>query len=98
MIVFALFVKPCLKHLEGEKVSRQIPGVKARLTRNIASAQGREEYIRVALKKGEAGWEAVPVLGKSGLISTMVRADGLIRIDQNCEGLEKGEWVEVLLF
>jgi molybdopterin molybdotransferase len=98
MIVFALFVKPSLKHLEGERIGRPIPGVQARLTRNIASAQGREEYIRVALEKGEMGWEAVPVLGKSGLISTMVRADGLIRIDQNCEGLEKGEWVEVILF
>ncbi|MGA3085169.1 MAG: gephyrin-like molybdotransferase Glp [Thermodesulfobacteriota bacterium] len=98
MVVFALFVNPSLKQLEGKKIGRSIPGVQARLTRNIASAQGREEYIRVALKKGEAGWEAVPVLGKSGLISTMVRADGLIRIDQNCEGLEKGEWVEVLLF
>ena len=98
MIVFALFVNPCLKHLEGEKIGRHIPGVQARLTRNIASAQGREDYIRVALEKGEAGWEAVPVLGKSGLISTMVRADGIIRIDQNCEGLEKGEWVEVILF
>jgi len=98
MIVFALFVNPSLKHLEGEKIGRPIPGVQARLTRNIVSAQGREEYIRVALKKGEMGWEAVPVLGKSGLISTMVRADGIIRIDQNCEGLEKGEWVEVILF
>lgn len=98
MIVFALFVNPSLKHLEGEKIGRHIPGVQARLNRNIASAQGREEYIRVFLEKGEKGWEAVPVLGKSGLISTMVRADGIIRIDQNCEGLEKGEWVEVLLF
>jgi molybdopterin molybdotransferase len=68
------------------------------LTRNIASAQGREDYIRVSLQKAEQGWEATPILGKSGLISTMVRADGLIRIEQNSEGLEKGEWVEVLLF
>jgi molybdopterin molybdotransferase len=98
MIVFFLFVKPCLNHLEGGKTSSQVPRVTAWLTRNIASAQGREDYVRVALQKGKAGWEASPVLGKSGLISTMVRADGLIRIDQNCEGLEKGEMVEVILF
>lgn len=98
MTVFSLFVKPCLTHLEGERGLKQIPRVRARLTRNIASAQGREDYIRVALARGEAGWEAAPILGKSGLISIMVRADGMIRIDQNCEGLEKGEWVEVWLF
>jgi molybdopterin molybdotransferase len=98
MIVFTLFVKPCLAHLEGERIDKPLPGFNALLSRNIASAQGREDYIRVALEKGKKGWEAVPILGKSGLISTMVRADGLIRIDQNCEGLEKGAWVEVMLF
>jgi molybdopterin molybdotransferase len=98
MTVFSLFVKPCLNHLEGERGVKHIPKVKARLTRNLASAQGREDYVRVALQSGEAGWEAAPILGKSGLISTMVRADGMIRIEQNCEGLEKGEWVEVWLF
>jgi molybdopterin molybdotransferase len=98
MVIFSLFVRPCLNRLEGKKPGRQIPRVTARLTRNIASAQGREDYVRVSLAEGEAGWEAVPVLGKSGLISTMVRADGIIKIDQNCEGLEKGEWVEVWLF
>ena len=98
MIVFTLFVKPSLKQLEGEKIDRSLLGIQARLNRNIASAQGREDYIRVSLQKGKQGWEAMPILGKSGLISTMVRADGLIRIDQNCEGLEKGEWVEVMLF
>jgi molybdopterin molybdotransferase len=98
MTVFSLFVKPCLYHLEGEKEPKQEPKIKARLNRNIASAQGREDYVRVALQPGSEDLEAVPILGKSGLISTMVRADGMIRIDQNCEGLEKGEWVEVWLF
>ncbi|MBA4392574.1 MAG: molybdopterin molybdenumtransferase MoeA [Desulfobacca sp.] len=98
MTVFSLFVKPCLNHLEGERGVKHIPKIKARLTRNLASAQGREDYVRVALKEEAAGWEASPILGKSGLISTMVRADGMIQIEQNCEGLEKGEWVEVWLF
>jgi molybdopterin molybdotransferase len=98
MVVFSLFVRPFLNHLEGEKGGRQTPRVKARLTRNVASAPGREEYLRVSIQGKETGWEAAPVLGKSGLISTMVRADGFIKIDQNCEGLEKGEWVEVQLF
>jgi molybdopterin molybdotransferase len=98
MTVFSLFVKPCLHHLEGEREVKHDPKVRARLTRNIASAQGREDYVRVALQPGSEDLEALPILGKSGLISTMVRADGMIRIDQNSEGLEKGEWVEVWLF
>ncbi len=98
MVIFSLFVKPCLQVLEGEQAVLNLPGLTARLTRNVASAQGREDYIRVALQQVDGIWEAAPILGKSGLISTMVRADGLIRIDQDCEGLEKGEWVEVLPF
>ncbi|MGD2100580.1 MAG: molybdopterin molybdenumtransferase MoeA, partial [Desulfobacterales bacterium] len=39
---------------------------------------------------------ADPVLGKSGLISTMVNADGLVQIDINTEGLNKGDVVEVI--
>ncbi|MGD8801308.1 MAG: hypothetical protein PVJ44_22520, partial [Desulfobacterales bacterium] len=39
---------------------------------------------------------ADPVLGKSGLISTMVNADGLVQIDINTEGLDKGAKVEVI--
>jgi molybdopterin molybdotransferase len=98
MVVFSVLVKPCLNHLEGELPSPIKPGLKARLTRNLASAQGRDDYIRVALRLGPQGWEAEPILGKSGLISTLVRSDGLIRIDRFTEGKEKGEWVEVMLF
>jgi molybdopterin molybdotransferase len=98
MVVFSIFVKPCLNLLEGELPSPFKPGLKARLTRNLASAQGRDDYIRVALRPAPEGWEAEPILGKSGLISTLVRSDGLIRIDRFTEGKEKGEWVEVMLF
>jgi len=38
------------------------------------------------------------VLGKSGLINTMVRADGLIEIGLNTEGLDQGTEVEVIPF
>ena len=98
LVVFSIFVKPFLNRLEGELPSLVKPSLKARLTRNLASAQGRDDYIRVALRQGPEGWEAEPILGKSGLISTLVRSDGLIRIDRFTEGKEKGEWVEVLLF
>jgi molybdopterin molybdotransferase len=41
---------------------------------------------------------ATPILGKSGLISTMVEADGVIKVDMNIEGIYKGETIKVMLF
>ncbi|MBU0544675.1 MAG: molybdopterin molybdenumtransferase MoeA, partial [Proteobacteria bacterium] len=70
--------------------------ISAQLTRNIASAQGRTDYIRVRLTEEEGIVLAEPVLGKSGLINTMVKADGFIKIGVNTEGLEKGSMVRVI--
>jgi len=39
---------------------------------------------------------AEPILGKSGLINTMVKADGLIEIGLNTEGLDKGSRIEII--
>jgi molybdopterin molybdotransferase len=69
--------------------------VKAELTRNIESASGREDYIRVRLFREGNILFAQPVFGKSGLISTLVEADGLIKIDMNTEGLYQGQQVTV---
>jgi molybdopterin molybdotransferase len=52
--------------------------------------------VRCARKDGRL--RAVPLFGKSGLISTLVEADGLVRVDRNCEGLYEGQKVEVMIF
>jgi len=41
---------------------------------------------------------AEPIFGKSGLISTLGEADGLVRVDRNTEGLYEGDKVKVILF
>ena len=69
--------------------------VEAELAQNIESAGGREDYIRVKLFRDGKTLFAQPVFGKSGLISTLAEADGLIRIDMNTEGLYQGQKVEV---
>ena len=91
MVVFAVIVRPFIDHLRG------LPGedeggflIPARLTRNLPSAQGRVDYVRVRLYQEDGQLRAEPILGKSGLIHTMVRADGLVRIDRDVEGMEKG--------
>ena len=96
MIVFSKVVRPFIEHLGGlSDIEGNVIRLPARLSRNVASKQGRIDFIRVRLRQeGDRLW-ADPVLGKSGLISTMVKANGLIQIDINTEGLDRGDIVEV---
>ena len=98
MVVFEVVVKPFIEHIGGLSL-RKIKKIKstAILTRNISSAQGRIDFTRVRLIKKDGVLWAEPILGKSGLINTMVQADGLIEIGINTEGLDKGAEVEVVL-
>jgi molybdopterin molybdotransferase len=97
MVTFDLLVRPALWHLQGLSEKRYEASVKARLSRNIASTAGREDYIRVILRREGEEVIAEPVLGKSGLISTMVNAAGLVKIPLQTEGLLAGEMVDVRL-
>ena len=97
MVVFRVVVLPFLKRLQGISFPQEPPLlIPARITRNIASAQGRSDFVRVSLKSHDQGTMAEPVLGKSGLIRTMVLAHGLIEIGENVEGIEKGTMVAVM--
>jgi molybdopterin molybdotransferase len=97
MVVFSAVARPFLERIAGlSGESRRSFRLKAKLTRNISSAQGRVEYARVALEQKDGLLWASPILGKSGLIRTMVKADGLVEVGMNTEGLEKGEEVEVI--
>lgn len=98
MIIFQLFGVPILQQLVGERPAAADKRLRARLSRNVASAVGRTDYLRVRLEQREDGLWAVPVFGKSGLISTLVASDGMIAIPANKEGLLAEEWVEVELF
>lgn len=99
MVVFKVVVRPFIEHQAGVgEAFRARRRLTARLTRNLASAQGRTEFVRVRLVEENGELWARPVLGKSGLIHTMVQADGLIRIGLNVEGIEKGSRVTVLPF
>lgn len=98
MVVFEIVVKPFIEHIGGffPEHKRHFNHV-AQLSRNISSTQGRTDYIRVKLVEKDGILWAEPILGKSGLINTMVEADGLIEIGLNIEGLDEGEKVEVIL-
>jgi molybdopterin molybdotransferase len=96
MVVYMVLVSPFLAHIGGCAGDAPMR-VRARLTRNVASAQGRVDYVRVRLDTRQGEQWAEPILGASGLIRTMVAADGLVAVDLNSEGLEQGAEVDVLL-
>jgi molybdopterin molybdotransferase len=74
------------------------PIIEAKLTVNIASQSGREDWIPVQLIKNSMGeWQADPVFGRSNLIFVLARADGLIQIPPAVTGLEAGVSVTVQL-
>jgi molybdopterin molybdotransferase len=100
MIIFDVFLRYLFGRLSGlsDTFAYQRHSVEAELDRNIESASGREDYIRVKLSGEEGRLVAKPILGKSGLISTMVEADGMITIDMHTEGLYRGDKVTVKLF
>ncbi len=98
-VVFLLFVYPLLKRMQGFTDARHLglPCVNARISRNYPSRPGREEYLRVRLVEDESGLVAEPVFGKSGLIYPLSKADGLLVIPRDSEGLYANETAEVLL-
>jgi len=100
-VSFDLFVRPAITLLSG-LADNGLPHnriIKARLIRNINSASGRTDFIRVRINNVQSHEpEAYPVLGKSGALSTMVKAHGFIEIIEKLQGLKEGEIVEVKLF
>ena len=99
LVVAEVFMGPLIARLSGiaDPGMNREATVQARLSRNIESRSGREDYIRVRLRKEGKAWSAEPVFGKSGLISPLVEGQGMIRVDMNTEGLYQGDLVEVLL-
>lgn len=97
MIIFQLFGERILRRRKGETVAKKPERIFARITKNIASAPGRADYIRVSLFEKDGEWWAEPIIGKSGLITTLVKSDGIVEIVSIKEGIFQGEYVPVLL-
>ncbi|WP_048601239.1 molybdopterin molybdotransferase MoeA [Rubeoparvulum massiliense] len=95
MVIFQRFGKRAFQRLSGEKLETA-PYMFARSTRNLHSAAGRSDYIRVRLLEKEGEWWAEPIIGKSGLISTLVQSDGLLEIAAEKEGVLQGELAPVI--
>jgi molybdopterin molybdotransferase len=101
LVIFDLFAAPLIRRLGGEDVlslGHFSKVTRAVLKTNVVSQTGREDYIRVTLERVDGKTFATPLPTKSGAIFTLVKADGMIKVDLNQEGIEQGEEVEVILF
>lgn len=104
LVIAGLFVAPVIGKLLGAK-PRPRASLLAKLTVNIPSQAGREDWVAVKLVvNGEWGmvngavhYLAEPVFGKSNLIFSLAAADGLVRIPPDATGVSAGEMVEVVL-
>ncbi len=101
LVVFSLFGAPLIRMIGGEPspvAFAPLRTTRARLAQNVASAPGREDYVRVLLESQHGALLARPLPGKSGAVFSLVQADGMFCIPHNEEGKEAGEEVEVILF
>ncbi len=101
LVIFDLFAAPLIRTLSGEGAPAPYTRrhtVRAVMDTNVSSQTGREDHVRVTLEQRGKSVYAAPLPSKSGAIFTLVKADGMVRIDLNREGLEQGEEVEVRLF
>lgn len=99
MMVFDLVARPLLYHMSGCARVPPPPMTHARLLRDIPSVAGREDYVPVKLIQADDGASAAePVFGKSNLIYTLVRSDGIVKAPLDKSGLYAGEVVEVRLY
>ncbi|MDP3478302.1 MAG: molybdopterin molybdotransferase MoeA [Desulfoprunum sp.] len=99
MVCFDLFVRPAIDRLSGLSTDL-LPeaSISARLDRNMNSAAGRRDLIRVQLSRQDDIWTAEPILGKSGSISTLSRAHGYFIIPESSQGVSQGATITVYLY
>jgi molybdopterin molybdotransferase len=97
MISAELFACPALLEMQGF-TGWSRPSVRARLTQPIARKDGRRHYLRVHLRETESGYEATLTGDQgSGILNSLVQADGLAVIPEDVDHLHVGAEVEVLL-
>ncbi|MEM3018325.1 MAG: molybdopterin molybdotransferase MoeA [Candidatus Bathyarchaeia archaeon] len=98
MIGFYLFGRPLLARMLRTPQDTD-PCVRARVTRRVPAGSGLRSFVRVKVSRSGGGYSAEPVRSTgSGVISSMVNANGFLVIPEHVEGVDEGEEVDVVLF
>ncbi|MHA6782636.1 molybdopterin biosynthesis protein [Pseudonocardia saturnea] len=95
-LTFDIFAAPLLAALEGA-APRERPSTTARMARKLASAIGSDDWVRVRLGRVDGDVVATPLPRGAGVLTSLVRADGLLVVPSGVEGHHAGEQVRVEL-
>jgi putative molybdopterin biosynthesis protein len=95
-LTFDIFAAPLLARLEGAPPP-EAPVAQARLARKLASTMGMDDWVRVRLGRVGGRLVATPLPRGAGVLTSLVRADGLLVVPAELEGHHAGEDVTVRL-
>jgi molybdopterin molybdotransferase len=101
LVIFLAFIAPFIRRIGGESDPVPFPSrTTAVLQRSVPGSPGRRTYIPITLSEGDTTDVpvAVPILGKSGIITTMMESHGLLAIPENREGYAKGDHVTIFRY
>jgi len=95
LVIAWLFVEPLIRQMLGYRTLPVLPSIRAKLTANVPSLAGREDYVPVRLQLVGGQLTAEPIFFKSNLIFSLAQSDGLICIPADATGYSAGTDVEV---
>lgn len=92
-----IFVEPLLARWQGQPPNHPLT-IEAKLTRKIFSQTGDDDFVRVAVGRVGNQIIATPISRGAGVITSLVRADGILRVPRFSEGVEAGSQVSIQLY
>ncbi len=95
LVIAGLFVVPAVQTILGRSDAGESIHFPARLSTNVPSQAGREDWVAAHLTTQDGEYQVDPIFSKSNLIFSLVRANSLIRVPPDATGLSAGELVEV---
>jgi putative molybdopterin biosynthesis protein len=96
VVSFREFVKPLLYQIQGLQAPDPVR-TEAFMGRKLPSKPGLEEHVRVILGKVRDRVVAIPLAGGAGMMTSLVRADGILRIPPEISGYSEGQKTTVEL-
>jgi molybdopterin molybdotransferase len=97
LVIAGMFVVPVVESLLGLENAGARRLFSARLITNVPSQAGREDWVAGRLNPGPSGYQVEPIFSKSNLIFSLVRANCLLKVPADANGLSAGDTVEVQL-
>lgn len=90
-----IFVKPLLENMT--KTFSEENYVEGKLGKSIVSSLKHKELVRVTLHKSENGYIVQPLARGAGITTSLSKADGILEIPREVEGISAGEIIKVRL-